>query len=208
MPATSTKPDLHAIAREIASYLPGYAVVPPEDGQWYASLRRETDGAAFVLTHARGTKAQVHVSGKYPEDLNGNGRRYMSPRDWCVLPYGETEPSIGVSGNRSPEVIARDIARRFLPEYEPLYAACLVRKAERDSYRTTTRSQLEKVADALGEGARKISDDADADRFTYYGPSGIFGTFHATSLELRSLPPDAVVEIAAIVRRYGEGRTK
>jgi hypothetical protein len=93
---------------------------------------------------------RVEVSGVYPRTLSGE---LILPSS--VLPYGQRETylrQITVSLSKPIERIARDIERRFVPEYRRLYGLCLAYVVERDARLTTQASNRDRLA-ALVPGA-------------------------------------------------------
>jgi len=71
------------------------------------AIRDDLPTAALWFGWDRGNCDKVHLSGGYPEDYQ---------------PYAsDNPPSIGFSANKPPTTIARDIERRFLPEYLVLF---------------------------------------------------------------------------------------
>lgn len=73
-------------------------------GRFYADnlhIDAEKDGASFSLWIGYPDRTKTKISGNFP------GRHH----------YGQKNPSINISYEREPEAAARDIARRFLPDF-------------------------------------------------------------------------------------------
>lgn len=73
-------------------------------GRFYADnvhIDAEKDGASFSLWIGYPDRTKARISGNFP------GRHH----------YGAARPSINISYEREPAAAARDIARRFLPEF-------------------------------------------------------------------------------------------
>lgn len=196
--------NLYAIATGLATHLPGYVVEPKgEDHAWYVRLKRASDGAELSISK-NSKPGMLHVSGRYPSD----GTRGMAPRDWGAVAYNETGPDINVTASRSPDAIAKDIARRFLSEYERIYAACLVKQEERNASRSDQRNAVQQVAKALGFGARgPKADDVDNVKVSYHGTPDGYGDLTPTSINLRSLSLACVLDIAAVVAKHNNQKS-
>lgn len=57
----------------------------------------------------------------------------------------EISPAISVSATKGYDVIAKDIARRFLPEYERIYARCKEKASNYQAHADNSRAQWERV---------------------------------------------------------------
>lgn len=57
----------------------------------------------------------------------------------------ETSPEISVAWARGPEAIAKEIKRRFLPEYERIYARCFEKAASYQKHEDEARATWESV---------------------------------------------------------------
>jgi hypothetical protein len=66
----------------------------------------------------------------------------------------ESSPSISVAWNRGPEVIAKEIKRRFLPEYERIYARCAEKAASYQKHENESRQNWENICAAIGKDTR------------------------------------------------------
>jgi hypothetical protein len=61
----------------------------------------------------------------------------------------ESRPSISVAWNRGPEVIAKEIKRRFLPEYERIYARCAEKAASYQKHENESRANWQAICSAI-----------------------------------------------------------
>jgi hypothetical protein len=114
-------------------------------------------GASFCLWGSR-FDARVEISGRYPSD----GGRLMTARDWGVIRYSEALPKITFGRGRELEAVARDIRKRFLSAYLPLYAACVERQRERGDYRMRRDDVAEALAEATGANVWRFQGEADS----------------------------------------------
>jgi hypothetical protein len=78
----------------------------------------------FITTGGHAHKGKVRINPSYPSYTDDKGTaRCVAQRDfdqslsWNVLGLG----GINISDTKTPEQIAKDIMRRFMPEYEPIY---------------------------------------------------------------------------------------
>lgn len=196
---TENTRSLPELARGIAALLNGehFSVEPSEEGERHYVRLSAPDGRSFTLNSTWSGRGKLHVSGSYPRD----GERYMGPREWGAIGYNEQAPSINVSAEREPGPIARDIARRFLPEYTRVYRACVAKQQEQAAYRSTVNGIAEQLA-ALIPGA-KLEEHDGTQRVSFYTSDTGYGDLTAYSdtvnMELRSLPLALARQIAALL---------
>ena len=140
------------LAEQIAAHLPGWQA-RPQRGSDYGHCRYATikhDGGGLIQLYYDSYRKHVSCSGRYPER---NGRS-CSPSDWGVLRYSEAAPAIKFSPTREPKALARDIERRFLAKYLPLFAACQSRKGEHEAAEEDRSTYLARYAAACGGKVR------------------------------------------------------
>jgi hypothetical protein len=119
----------------LARYLPGYTITSKPTG-W------EQEPYDYFLTGAQGK--QIHISRTSQDSrvfISGHYGDLHKHKAWA-----ETYPRIGVTLKKTPEQIAKDIKRRFLPAYDELYAklqerevADKRREERRDNYNEILR---------------------------------------------------------------------
>ncbi len=137
--------DMRLLAERIAHYLPDWT--PETNGNDLVGILRRPDGAGIYLHSVSpyATNNRIEVSGDYPKGHT---------------PYGE-HFAISISPKRTPESMAQDIQRRFLPEYDRLYAACWA-AAEDERCRLQEKIETtQRLANLLGVAYRP-PDDATA----------------------------------------------
>lgn len=130
-----------ALCADILSNLPGEWTITNQ-GDSYARIRRP-DGLELSLSFKNYPPKRVEARPAVPM-RNG---RWSNLRDWGLGTVGQPadEPTAGCSMDRGGAAIARDIARKVLAPYEPLYAGIQARQAEdRDN-----RAAIEREAAAL-----------------------------------------------------------
>lgn len=132
-----TNTEFHALAKQIAAELgEGWSYTDTSDQGTLLPWSRitHTDGYSLSLgqsEYLNATKNRVIVRGNWATYRNMNGQletvRPTSTDEYRSL--SDNEPNISVSANKPAAVIAKDIARRFLPDYLPRYAATVERAA-------------------------------------------------------------------------------
>jgi hypothetical protein len=129
------------------------------------------------------------------------------PRDFYPLP--ERRPRITVSADREPVSIARDVARRFLPAYIPLFQE-MEAQAAAYAHRNAQRNEaLETLAQALGVEVRTYHDLNTQGQITHYGPD--YTRFKVTTsaaydevtadLHLERLPLAVALQVCQVVAK-------
>jgi hypothetical protein len=135
----------------------------------------------FPIGNYGADKGKVTIDGSYPY-VNGHG--VLGPSSVCA-----TDPAIKCSLSRGYAAIARDIERRFLPEYRRIYALCLASANKQIAYDTLQASNELRLKVALkphGYGVRARMDSADS-----------------VAIELRSVPIKRALEILAAMLKEG-----
>jgi len=110
----------------------------PQSWNWGSTLFNviptRSLGIFFSLTRDR---SKIEISGILPRDSEGQH---------AYIRHGETLPRIAVSSSKSPEKIALDIERRFLPVWLPRLEEMLQDIARHDAYKTKTTSIADQIA--------------------------------------------------------------
>lgn len=158
---TKPKVDLQGIAKQVASFLPGWT--------WRGPLYEHTEDTHAVIRNAEG--AEVTISGN---GWTRDGRLTISAGRWPKSKKGDEfapsrhgnsgdeAPSITVAETRSAKEIAREVERRFLPDYLPLYAKMVERRDLTDVRQDSTKTASEKLAKIVG-GKVQGSDRGDGE---------------------------------------------
>ena len=165
-------------------------------------------GHAISLSRGRGSdRGKIHISGYWPVKGEG-GHRWTSPHD-----VRESSPDIGVSESRGYEAIAREIQRRFLPEYLRIYTKIEAKITEELIYESRKARGWQGLVDAglvvnprerNGEQAGDLrigSKDADGG----YNYDKGYGDIRMTSadtveIHLRSLPLETAEHVLEALR--------
>jgi len=131
---------LQALAPGIAEAL-GWEVERKErDYRHYVEIvATEERRLGLSVTDGHGT---MGISGRFPAPPSSWGSSW--------LPYDAKTPRINVSLKKTAEAIARDIERRLLPEYEPLLAEALRRRAEHEGSEDKAMTNMKRLAKVIG----------------------------------------------------------
>lgn len=189
------------LLRAVAAYIDGFEVKVPADGR--QPRLAGPDGMEIFIATSR-ERGKLHIHGDWPTD----GNTYMSPRSWGAVPYDENgDVSINVSEVRGPEEIARDILRRFLPQYREIYAKCCQRKAENAAYRDRLYVQAQAITKAAGLPAPGRLENSNSEYRLHLGnvtEQGWYGTVQvydkSINLDLRGVTVANAEKILAILR--------
>lgn len=138
------------------------AVCPHLESNWF--VKKDWEGNGVMITV---DQKQLHfyfawnndrliISGSWP---NGLSR---------FLPYNKLNTEITVSKNKAPEVIARDITKRLLPNYEEVLAEILKQKVVEDIYQDNKKVALKKVVEAIGGNAHIIEHSQQVHSYEPY----------------------------------------
>lgn len=165
--------NMNDLAQRVAVHLPGWK--PVENDNDVMGILQRSDGAQMYL---RLHNNRVEVSGSYPV-----GRAAGSP-----------DRSITVSPRRAPRDIAADIERRFLPQYDILYAqaAAAQQKKQRDFlWEVATNQRLASQLGAKYEAPKEASETESMRK-----PPSLWMDDPYLSLTFRAIAHDRSVEVA------------
>jgi hypothetical protein len=138
--------DLVQLTQDIAKELGTDWTFKPLDEPYptqYLKGPNEAELAIRIETYGS-RKGRVEVHGNFHI---GRNREFIDVREWN---HGTSErcklPEISVSGTRGAEAIAKEIKRRFLPEYLPLLQKAIDKRDAANSYEDKTRANLTALA--------------------------------------------------------------
>jgi len=174
--------ELQILTREIAEHLGrSWKPITTEDGR-RSKIVQQKSGAEIWI---RGEDpygiglARVAISGLYP----GNH-----------LPWGTEYPHITAAVSRGPEAIAKDIERRFLPRYLPLFEQNMKAKAEDEERERKKWAYTEAFIKAL-DGELAFDQTV-----RFKGPANCYGNIRVNGdtvdLRLTSLDLDTAIRLA------------
>lgn len=147
--------DMSEVAQRVAAHLPDWTLV--ENDNTMVGILQRPDGACIHLRLSnRGTRIEVY--GIYP-----TARLYHS-----------SEPTISISPKRTPRDIAEDIQRRFLPEYDKLFAESLAAVDQERRWLQEKTETTKRLAELLGILYQPPRDPKDVQELSWSE-----GEFHA-----------------------------
>jgi hypothetical protein len=147
-----------AVAHEMRHYEVSVKVHNDFPHVTYVSLRRIDGGASFSLGYDWRDKSKVHVTAHWPKDASGKEHRpYFSE----YSENGSAAPSIAFSAKKDAKVIAKDIERRFLPAFLPLWDKMVEEVTKNNDYATKRAALAKSVAGLLDGKVAKHRDGGD-----------------------------------------------
>lgn len=188
----------------------GWSVLPNTDEESghpdnrFLPRVRHTDGRELFFSRTRASEGRLEISGanwpKYQDKENRT--QYIRPHE---LHPREAHPSITVSASKSPDAIAKDIARRLLPEYTRIMELCRVKAAEWSTYHTNELDTykeacaLLQVSESTNQpGHISLYKDGDAG----YGYGSVIVSGSTMKLEINSMSLEMLRKIAPIICGY------
>ena len=164
---------------------------------------------------------RIKVSGNYPRNADGSypGTVYATTEErgshdkpgtgipgLDIGQYGEiAHPTITISPDKTPEIIARDIERRFLPAYREYLRRVQARVNDHNEYEAKTAAALAALKGAaLTEyeaKERKFNMDGRKVKGQDYTPhANIQASREDITLEIRNLSIDQAARILAVIK--------
>ena len=143
----------------------------------------------------------------YPCD----GTRSMSAKQWGVVDHAERDLQFTFDPSRRPAAIARELTRRVIPLYMPLYASTLLLQAKRDLDRARMYA-LEQELTALPKLYESTHRDPDSPTIRIRDVDAFHGEIQLSmyrggcgTVQLRFLPPALIKAIATLVSDFAVG---
>lgn len=96
-------------------------------------------------------KNRLEVGGHWPSSRVAGDSQSFTPND--LYNPREASPAITVDADKSPEKIASDIRRRFLPDYARVFARCVERRDAHEAYVKNINATAKKLAFSIGTDA-------------------------------------------------------
>jgi hypothetical protein len=147
------------------------------------AIRIETYGAR---------KGRIEISGNFHI---GRDRQFVDVREWNGSERSKL-PGISVSGERGAQAIAKEIKRRFLPEYLPLLAKAIARRNESNTYEDKTRANLPMLAEIAGA---RVPEERGRTT-TYFTGGDIQVSGDSITLKLSSLSVEQAKQILEMMK--------
>lgn len=173
------------------------------DGNWAVGYLEGREDAA-VLLREDGFQIVVQESWDTPQG-KVSIRLSMNGGEWDHKRYDETIPSINVSPSRKPEVLARDIERRLIPDAEEFREVILERAARADEHQRKVDATRERL---LATGAVDKPGKHFGDRLYLKREVGRYGyVTHGDDyahFDLNLSADDAVAVLALLAERWAK----
>ena len=154
----------------------------------YMDAVHESESLHFV-SGSYETKGRIRISGNFPRTEKGE---YIDPYD-----YREKRHEITVSIDKSPEQIAGDIERRFLPRYRDLLARVIERVNKTNELMRACANNIE-----LLKGTPATDEEKKNHAFSISGD--IWGQVSVSEndarIELHSIPIEKAKRILEILK--------
>lgn len=182
-----------------------------EDGdrEWRRRQLSHEDGRRLTFyAEQNGKGTRIGVSGSWPQTGSGS---QLTPR-YCLRDseIADKTTEITVSGEKTPEQIARDVARRLLPDYSELFGKLRDVARQRDDHRAQVIATANRIADALG--ARRVDEDrlpGEVSSLTIHpGKLNVYEVRvygDSASVEISSLPVSQVLALVEWLKANGGG---
>jgi hypothetical protein len=187
-------------AKQIADCLDGWQLLDPQPfnraaclgGPGGAGLTIGVDGFGDFRRDGR-----MEVSGRWPEAA------VINQSTVTFYPRGEST-SITAAVKRGPEAIAKDIERRLLPKYLPLYGEMKERREQYLAKEARRRECLERLAATgggdLGRVVGKLRLDAPGGAWGY-AEVGVWDDGAVVSFELHSVPFGKALQLVEVLTK-------
>lgn len=190
--------DLLALVRSIFAHLPGWTVEDPDpdrdDEPNLRNVRVSHTSGARLYVHRSDWPPEINIGAYWPRRGDPQTGEEYAPRERVRISF---------SPFRAPEVLAKDINRRFvsvyLPEWEKQRATC-----DEATRQADTAHQLAVVlGDILGSAPRDYSEGW---RIYAHGPAyeirvTRFGTVYFERVSLDK--PDRIIELSRLFATWG-----
>lgn len=145
---------LAALSKELEPLLDGWSLVPEDPENPNYDLRCfEQDGMGFGIRLDRKEDRVMVRSCDWPSYKQDEGRDYIKtctiwPRD--LYDPKEDYPEITIAISRGARAIAKEIDRRFLPDYTRIYGRCLEKARVGQEYEDRSQATWKAVCEATG----------------------------------------------------------
>lgn len=141
---------LRPFAQEVATALgAGWQLEPSDDIHRWPALVRADGAKIWFNRKGYGKDAnRIYVHGGWPHNPVTN--QVETPYFSEYSENGRSAPQISVNADRGAVAVARDIARKFLPVYQPLFDKMTAEVARQIQHQSDQQSLAERVAPLVG----------------------------------------------------------
>jgi hypothetical protein len=180
--------DLLTLGEAVAGHLEGWTLDREATLKWHTpplwAVLKDGDGREIHLDGrpGMGPRGKLRVSGSYP----------------TAPGYMEYRPTINVGRSRAPSAIARDILRRFLPEYLTAHSLSVAEHVQEKARVARVADIRQRLADALGG---TVGNNGSGPRVWGNVPAVRVDYVTDTSVKMEfRLAPDLAVKLAEWAR--------
>jgi len=181
--------------RKIAGILGYTMTIPEESYQNQAILKMpNSDVTINIRTGGYQETKKIYISGSCP--ANCHGRHHI---------YNLKNPHIGCSQDKTPEQIARDIQRRFLPDYMEDLKQVLEANKKTQEYADTKNQTMKVLGDLLGIEPKKEHNNEYSLLIwdTLPGLDKIEVDYYGTRVDMKlELTPDQTVQVLTLMKTF------
>ncbi len=161
-------------------------------GNCQLQLNEHPEQLIYIAKDGYRHRGRIVISGSWPRSKKSNS--VFCPRDG-------KGGAITVAESKSPEQIAKDIVRRFLPEYREAYAEQVRLKQNEETYEDNKTALTRDLAQALGAKPRPHSPNC----VTGYEP-----TWHefqinggdSADIQIHSVTASQALEVIALIKSW------
>lgn len=188
---------LHDLIYDIAHAMDGWAanIKYPENTHGADLVHGET--GATIHIHHTAYLGKLEISGCFPRNESDQA---MSANSWGLVGYGERDPHIGCSPRRKGAAIAKEIERRLLPKYMPMYEKAKEKRAARLAYIEKRDSVTERYARRLGGTARDGAVHVSCTKHDNWGDVTV-NEDGGGRIDMH-LEPDVMVRVVRLIGEY------
>jgi len=168
-----------------------FTPVEKKDDSWHYVYMDAKKGEESIHFSSGGyqMKDRIRISGSFPRTEKGES---VDP-----YRYGEKRHEITVSLAKTPQQIARDIERRFLPRYRELFGGVVERVNKSNQYARTCAKNLEAIK---GKPLTEYEMKERTWRFSGSVLGEVWVDNESARVELHSVPIETAKKIMAIVK--------
>ena len=122
----------------------GYKMTVPEESYNNQAELKKNDIWIHVRNGDYQSRNKIAISGSYPRDCHNQ-----------LSTYNMKHPSIGCSQDKTPEQIARDIQKRFMPDYIEDLGKVIERNNRIQEQTDARHHTIKTIADFMGIAPKK-----------------------------------------------------
>lgn len=149
-----------------------------------------------------------HIDNGARLEISGSWPHARTKDNYFPISYHDNPPVITVAMKRGGQAIAKDIASRFLPEFNEMWKTAVERVEAHENAERNREAARDKICAAWRTAHKSGHSDREiyiGDSSTEHGGKIDVYTAEAIYLELRRIPLDKLIQIAAILEPKVDG---